>query len=106
MLSFFENMSTEGKVWLGIIILIFLIICGQDAKKAKRAKYQKSKPIYSSPSYVPTYSTKSDHYVSHYYRRDGTYVPGHRRTHTDYDHSNNYSSSGNTNPYTGKAGYK
>ncbi|HEX8353866.1 MAG TPA: hypothetical protein VF611_13250, partial [Pyrinomonadaceae bacterium] len=39
-----------------------------------------------------------------YYRTDGTYVPGHYRTAPDGDPSNNYSTRGNTNPYTGEAG--
>lgn len=45
-----------------------------------------------------------DHYVSPYYRSDGTYVQGHHQTNADSSRTNNYSSQGNVNPYTGQAG--
>lgn len=45
-----------------------------------------------------------DVWVNGYYRSDGTYVPGHYRTAPDGDASNNYSTHGNENPYTGEPG--
>lgn len=45
-----------------------------------------------------------DHYVDGYFRSDGTYVQGHRRTNRDDSFWNNYSSYGNINPYTGRRG--
>ena len=45
-------------------------------------------------------------WVNGYYRSSGTWVPGHYRTSPDSSFSNNYSSWGNTNPYTGRRGYK
>ena len=47
-----------------------------------------------------------DVYVRGHHRSDGTYVQSHRRSspnHTSYD---NWSTKGNTNPYTGKEGTK
>jgi hypothetical protein len=44
------------------------------------------------------------HYVSPHTRKDGTYVPGHRQTNPDNSKQNNWSTKGNVNPYTGKAG--
>lgn len=44
-----------------------------------------------------------DVWVNGYFRSDGTYVPGHYRTAPDGDPYNNYSTRGNTNPYTGEA---
>lgn len=41
-----------------------------------------------------------------YTKRDGTYVATHRRTGADSTHSNNWSTRGNINPYTGKKGCK
>jgi hypothetical protein len=46
-----------------------------------------------------------------YYRQDGTYVTpthvqDHWRSNPDGDRSNNWSTKGNWNPYTGKSGYK
>ena len=36
--------------------------------------------------------------------KEGTYVPAHRRTAADGRFGNNWSTKGNSNPYTGKAG--
>ena len=43
-------------------------------------------------------------YVSPYFRSDGTLVQGHYRSSADSSHNNNYSTRGNTNPYTGERG--
>ncbi|WP_199741558.1 hypothetical protein [Flavobacterium sp. GSP6] len=42
--------------------------------------------------------------VRGYYRSNGTYVQPHQRTAPNYTRNDNYSTVGNTNPYTGKAG--
>jgi len=47
----------------------------------------------------------ADEYVPGYYRKDGTYVQGHHRTTPDSNPYNNYSTQGNTNPYTGQQGH-
>jgi len=49
-------------------------------------------------------SVFADVYVNPYYRSDGTYVEGHYRSSPDSSVSNNWSYSGNTNPYTGEVG--
>jgi len=43
-------------------------------------------------------------YVDGYTRSDGTYVSGHYRSCPDSSTSNNWSTRGNTNPWTGEAG--
>ncbi len=43
-------------------------------------------------------------WVSGYTRSNGTYVPGHYRTAPNYTRNDNWTTRGNTNPYTGKAG--
>lgn len=43
-------------------------------------------------------------YVKGHFRRDGTWVPPHHRSKPDGNVWNNYSTTGNTNPYTGKEG--
>lgn len=48
----------------------------------------------------------ADSYVDDYYRRNGTYVQPYHRSNSDDNFDNNYSSRGNTNPYTGEIGYK
>lgn len=46
-------------------------------------------------------------YQRGYYKPStGKYVSGHFKTSSDYTRYNNYSTKGNTNPYTGKKGYK
>ena len=44
-------------------------------------------------------------YVNGYTRSNGTYVQGYNRTSADSSMYNNYSTRGNTNPYTGQRGY-
>lgn len=47
-----------------------------------------------------------DVYVQGYQRDNGTYVQPYYRTAPDSTTLNNYSTQGNTNPYTGKSGYE
>lgn len=44
--------------------------------------------------------------VRGYFRKDGTYVAGHKRTAPDGNFNNNWSTQGNVNPYTGEVGTK
>lgn len=46
----------------------------------------------------------ADNYHRGYVRSDGTYVQPHYQTAPDRNPFNNYSSQGNTNPYTGQSG--
>lgn len=48
----------------------------------------------------------ADETVRGYVRRDGTYVAPSHRTESNQFRFDNYSSQGNTNPYTGQAGHK
>lgn len=66
---------------------------------------------YSGKSYTPSYSRSSasgssDHSVRGYTRSNGTYVAPSHATNPDSTRNNNYSTSGNVNPYTGKLGTK
>ena len=45
-------------------------------------------------------------YVNGYTRSNGTYVEGHYRTTANYTKNDNWSTVGNTNPYTGTEGTK
>ena len=51
-------------------------------------------------------AAKGSHAKSGYVKKDGTYVAPSRATNPDKTKHNNYSSKGNTNPYTGKQGTK
>jgi hypothetical protein len=46
----------------------------------------------------------ADTYVDGYFKRDGTYVPGHYRSSPNSSNWDNYSSQGNRNPYSGSEG--
>lgn len=46
----------------------------------------------------------ADEYVNGYTRSDGTYVEPHYRSSPNQYRNDNYSSQGNTNPYTGERG--
>ncbi len=60
--------------------------------------------IYSNSVYgSSSYSTGTTR-VSGHVRRDGTYVQGHTRTSPNSTNWDNYSTKGNTNPYTGSTG--
>ena len=48
----------------------------------------------------------SAEYVSGHYRSNGTYVEGYHRSDRNNTKLDNYSTKGNTNPYTGEKGYK
>jgi hypothetical protein len=48
----------------------------------------------------------ADTWINGYTRKDGTYVPGHWRTDPNTTRNDNYSTEGDSNPYTGAPGYK
>lgn len=50
--------------------------------------------------------SQSTTYVNGYYKTDGTYVSGHYKTVSNSTNWDNYSTQGNTNPYTLEAGSK
>ncbi len=49
-------------------------------------------------------STAKDVYVKGYTKKDGTYVQPHHRSAPNSNKADNWSTKGNTNPYTGKEG--
>ena len=49
-------------------------------------------------------TVSADVWVDGYFRSDGTYVQGHYRSSPDSSVTNNWSYSGNVNPYTGEIG--
>lgn len=48
----------------------------------------------------------ADQHVNTYTRKDGTVVHSYERTDRNNTTSDNYTTRGNTNPYTGQKGYK
>jgi hypothetical protein len=61
---------------------------------------------HSSRSYSSGRTSSSHTTVHGYTTRRGTHVQSYRKTTPDHSRSNNFTSRGNTNPYTGKRGYK
>lgn len=55
---------------------------------------------------APLPAAAADTYVNGYTKKNGTYVAPHYRSRPDGNTSNNWSTKGNVNPYTGKAGTK
>lgn len=53
---------------------------------------------------ITSTTAMSDQHVGGYMKRNGTYVAPHYQTAPDRNPYNNYSTQGNTNPYTGQAG--
>ncbi|WP_200859533.1 hypothetical protein [Bdellovibrio bacteriovorus] len=51
-------------------------------------------------------TASADTYVNGYYRKNGTYVQPHYRSDTNSTRSDNWSTKGNVNPYTGAYGTK
>lgn len=51
-------------------------------------------------------SAASSHRTKSYVTKKGTYVPSHRATNPNKSKADNWSSKGNSNPYTGKNGTK
>lgn len=60
--------------------------------------YSRSSSSYSAGT------NSSVRYQSGYTRSDGTYVQGHYKTSSNYTNHDNFSTSGNYNPYTGSTG--
>lgn len=52
-----------------------------------------------------TFTASADKSVKGYTKKDGTYVAPYKKTDPNNRKDDNYSSKGNTNPYTGKKGY-
>lgn len=60
--------------------------------------------VLASIGVVSTVLAQGSTRVRPYFRRDGTWVPGHYRTRPDGNFYNNWSTRGNINPFTGREG--
>jgi hypothetical protein len=78
-----------------ILILIAIIAMAISAKAQN--------PYGSSYGLSSSVNTSSIH-VNGYTKSDGTYVQGHQRSTRNSTNHDNYSTSGNVNPYTGTTG--
>jgi len=55
---------------------------------------------------IGSFTVANAEYVNGYTKSNGTYVNGYNRSNPNYTKSDNYSTKGNINPYTGKVGTK
>jgi hypothetical protein len=78
-----------------VVMFSLLLLCGVSEAKGSRSG------SHASPG---TGSSSSSHSVKGHFKKDGTYVAPHRATNPDGRFTNNYSTKGNVNPYTGKDG--
>ena len=76
--------------------------CPSVTYSVPKVTYSVPKVTYSVPSSV-NYNTTT---VSGYTRSNGTYVQGHVRTIPNTTNWDNFSTSGNSNPFTGSTGYR
>ncbi|CAL74417.1 hypothetical protein; putative secreted protein [Bradyrhizobium sp. ORS 278] len=63
-------------------------------------------PVMAQSYGYGTGSNPNNHGVSGYTRNDGTYVQPYHATNPNGTQRDNYSSSGNMNPYTGSTGHR
>jgi hypothetical protein len=101
--------------------LMMVITVGVSAQLRKNGmpdmRYSANKATYGSTYTTPTYTTPtyttpsisyptnpSSTYTSGYTRNDGTTVQGYNHTTPNSTNWDNYSTQGNTNPYTGTTG--
>ncbi len=62
------------------------------------------KALFLAVLFLFSFSGFADVYVKGHYRSNGSYVKSHYRSSPDSSRNNNWSTQGNTNPYTFKAG--
>lgn len=71
---------------------------------AKGSHHSSSSKSHSSKACCST--SRSDEHVRGYTKKDGTHVDGYMKTTPNSTEKDNFSTKGNTNPYTGKEGTK
>jgi hypothetical protein len=89
------------------IAAVFLLTCTAHADARGGSSHSHSSShSYSSGSRGYGYTNPSGHSVRGYTKKDGTYVAPHHATNPNGTKNDNYSTKGNTNTWTGKAGTK
>jgi hypothetical protein len=90
-----------------VVSLVLLAVCAGDSKAGDgKGGGGKGGSRSSSRSGSGTGSRSSSTGIRGYTRSNGTRVQSHRRSASDGNFRNNYSTRGNVNPHTGKSGTK
>jgi hypothetical protein len=99
------------KTRLVLTIILAIVINGVFAQLKKDGtpdmRYKANKMIYGNSSYSSPnydYSAPKARYQEGYYNSTRTYVEPHYKTRSNSTNTDNYSTYGNVNPYTGQAG--
>ena len=92
-------------------LVVFLslvgVVVGEPVQKRQKSSSSKSSYKKSSSSHRSSRAkTVGPVHVHGYFRKNGTYVAPHYRSHPDGNFWNNWSTRGNINPFTGKLGTK
>ncbi len=90
--------------FFGLTILSLFAQTKKDGTPDMRYKANKQKQVNTYT--VPSNTNTSVHYQGGYTKMNGTYVQPHYKTITNKTNLDNFSTSGNTNVYTGKAGFR
>jgi len=90
------------KFWIALIVSLLLLASNTLAYPSS----SHSDSYHSRPHVSSSHHSTAPVHVKAYYRKNGTYVPAHYRSHPDHSYNNNWSVSPNVNPYTGKPGTK
>jgi hypothetical protein len=94
----------RGISWLLAAILLAAVTGDAHAGKGGYRGGSRSSPSRTFRSSPGTGSRSSSVHVRGYTRSNGTVVQPHRRSAADGRFSNNWTTRGNVNPYTGRAG--
>ncbi|WP_263833728.1 hypothetical protein [Sulfurospirillum oryzae] len=88
-------------------LLIIVGLCFSPAfAKGSSGSHKSSSSKSHSSSKSSSSKSYSDVSVKGYTKKDGTHVSAYKRTSPNSSKSDNYSTKGNVNPYTGKKGTK
>lgn len=85
---------------------IIRILCGVALLVTVSASAVEARGSGHSSSHSSSHVSSSTHYTRSYTRSNGTHVSGYHATNPNSTRNDNFSTRGNVNPYTGKAGTK
>jgi len=96
-------------IFLFSLLTVFIVSASAQYKKngTPDMRYNSNKQVYGNSYSTPTTTSNTNPSVrnqSGYTKDDGTYVQPHVKTNINSTNHDNFSTEGNTNPYTGETG--
>ena len=89
-----------------LFALALFVASGSAVAKGSHSSSHHSSSTKSHTSKACCSTSRSDEHVRGYTKKDGTHVDGYMKTAPNSTEKDNFSTRGNTNPYTGKEGTK